>query len=81
MHLIPPYSNSQSAIVLTKDGSYHTHTKHINIRCHFKHFAVDSHSFYFIYCPTEDIITDPLAKALPTIKANYFTTALGLHTN
>ena len=29
------YSDSQSAIALTKDGSYHAHTKHINIRYHF----------------------------------------------
>ena len=29
------YSDSQSAIALTKDGSYHAQTKHINIRYHF----------------------------------------------
>jgi hypothetical protein len=28
------YSNSQSAIALTKDGSYHAQTKHIDIRYH-----------------------------------------------
>src|SRR5271156_5808336 len=28
------YSDSQSAIVLTKDGSYHARTKHIDIRYH-----------------------------------------------
>ena len=28
------YSDSQSAIALTKDGSYHARTKHINIRYH-----------------------------------------------
>ena len=34
------YSDSQSAIALTKDGSYHAHTKHIDIRYHFICFEV-----------------------------------------
>jgi hypothetical protein len=29
------YSNSKSAISLAKDGHYHAHTKHIDIRYHF----------------------------------------------
>ena len=34
-NLIPLYSDSQAAIALTPDGSYHTRTKHIDIQYHF----------------------------------------------
>ena len=36
------YSDSQSAIALTKDGSYHAWTKHIDIWYHFIHFVVQN---------------------------------------
>ena len=47
------YSDSQSAIALTKDGSYHARTKHIDIRYHFIRFVVQNGSINLIYCPTE----------------------------
>ena len=73
------YSNSQSAITLTKDGSYHAHTKHIDIRYHFIHFEVQKKIINLIYCPTEEMTADILTKALPSIKAKHFARALGLH--
>ena len=77
-HPIPLYSDSQAAIALTKDGSYHAQTKHIDIRYHFIRFAVENHSFRLIYCPTIDMVADTLTKALPSIKAKHFASALGL---
>ena len=48
------YSNSQSVIAMTKDGSYHAWTKHINIRrYHLIRFIVQNGSINLIYCPTE----------------------------
>jgi hypothetical protein len=73
------YSDSQSAIALTKDGSYHARTKHIDIRYHFIRFVVQNKSIKLIYCPTEDMTADILTKALPNIKAKHFAKALGLH--
>ena len=78
-HLIPLHSDSQATIALMKDGSYHAQTKHIDIRYHFIHFAVENHSFCLIYCPTTNMIADTLTKALPSIKAKHFALALGLH--
>jgi hypothetical protein len=73
------YSDSQSAIALTKDGSYHARTKHIDIRYHFIRFVVQNKSIKLIYCPTEDMTADILTKALPNIKAKHFAKSLGLH--
>ena len=43
---------SLSTIALTKDGSYHARTKHINIRYHFIQFKVQKKTINLIYCPT-----------------------------
>ena len=72
------YSDSQSAIALTRDGSYHARTKHIDIRYHFIRFVVQNGTINLIYCPTDDMTADTLTKALPSIKAKHFATALGL---
>ena len=77
-HPTPLHSDSQSAIALTKDGSYHTCTKHIDIRYHFICFIVDNGSLRLLYCPTEDMVADTLTKALPSVKAKHFTASLGL---
>ena len=73
------YSNNQSAITLTCDGSYHAHMKHIDIHYHFIHFSVENGSISFPYCPLTNMIADTLTKALPSIKAKYFAFELGLH--
>ena len=77
-HPTPLYSDSQSAIALTKDGSYHAHTKHIDIRYHFICFVVDNHSLRLVYCPTDSMVADTLTKALPSVKAKHFAASLGL---
>ena len=78
--LITMYSDSQSAITLTKDGSYHARTKHIDIWYHFIHFVVQEGSVKLIYCPTDEMTADILTKALPNTKVKHFANALGLHT-
>ena len=78
MHLTPLHLDSQSAIVLTKDGSYHARTKHMDIRYHFICFVVDNGSLRLLYCPTEDMVADTLTKALPSVKVKHFAASLGL---
>ena len=73
------YGDNQAAITLTQDGSYHTHTKHIDIHYHFICFTVEDSSIHFLYCPTNDMVADTLTKALPSIKAKHFAQELGLH--
>ena len=73
------YGDNQAAIVLTRDGSYHACTKHIDIRYHFIRFTVEDGSIHFLYCPTNDMVADTLTKALPRIKAKHFAQELSLH--
>jgi len=72
------FSNNQSAIQLTKDHQYHVCTKHINIHFHFIQYIVEGSSIRLIYCPTNDMTTNTLMKALPSTKAKHFTSQLGL---
>jgi hypothetical protein len=74
------FSDNQSAIVLSRDHQYHTHTKHINIRFHFIWWIVEQGMVHLMYCPTDDMIADTLTKALPSAKAKHFTVELGLTT-
>jgi hypothetical protein len=74
------YSDSMSAIALTKSGSYHTRTKHINICYHYIRYIVKAGNIKLIYCPTNKMTTDTLTKALPSMKAKHFASALGLST-
>ena len=74
------YSDLQSAIALTKDGSYHARTKHIDIWYHFICFVVQEGKIKLIYCPTDDMMANILTKALPNTKVKHFANALGLCT-
>ena len=75
---IPLYSDSQAAIALTHNRSYHTRTKHIDIQYHFIQFIVNNGTINVIYCPTDDMVANTLTKVLPNIKAKHFTFTLSL---
>ncbi len=72
------HSDNQSAIALTRDGSYHARTKHIDIRYHFIRYSIEAGSIRLLYVPTEDQTADILTKALPSVKVKHFAAALGL---
>ena len=72
------FSDNKSPIKLTKDHQFHPQTKHINIHFHFICYIVENGSIQLIYCPTEDMITDTLTKALPSTKVKHFTSEFGL---
>src|ERR1700678_2962076 len=74
------FSDSQSAIALAKDGHYHARTKHIDIRYHFIRYIIEEGTIKLIYCPTDNMTVDTLTKALPSVKAKHFASALGLST-
>ncbi|RDB21868.1 Retrovirus-related Pol polyprotein from transposon TNT 1-94 [Hypsizygus marmoreus] len=74
------FSDSKSAIALTKDGHFHACTKHIDIRYHYIRYIIEAGSIKIIYCPTDDNTADTLTKALPSVKAKHFARAMGLMT-
>ena len=73
------YSNLQSAITLTHNEQFHMCTKHINIRFHYICYILEAGKVVIDYCPTDDMVTNTLMKALPSPKAKHFAVALGLH--
>ena len=72
------HSDSQSAIALTRNGTYHARTKHIDIRYHYIRYVIENGSIRLIYCPTDDMTADALTKALPSTKAKHFAASMGL---
>ena len=72
------FSDNKSAIALSCDHQYHTHTKHINIQYHFIQWVIEDGSIQLVFCLTEDMIANTLTKPLPSTKAKHFATELGL---
>ena len=72
------FSDNQSAIALAKDHQYHTCTKHIDIRFHFICWVVDDGKIHLVFCPTNDMVTNTLTKALLSPKVKHFTAELRL---
>ena len=72
--------DNQGAIALSKDNKFHSRTKHIDIRYHFIHEAVEDGKLAVAYIPTEDNPADIFTKALPKAKFKQFVELLGLRT-
>ena len=56
--------DNQSAIALTKDGQFHTRTKHIDLQFHFIPEAIANGTIAMAYCPTQVMVVDILTKLL-----------------
>jgi hypothetical protein len=72
------FSNNQAAIALTCDHQYHVRMKHIDVHYHWIRWVVEEGAMCLVYCPTDDMVTDVLMKALPSPKVKHFTACLGL---
>ena len=62
---------------MTTDN-YHARTKHIDQHYHFIRDLNKQDVIKLCYCPTEDMLTDMLIKALPKWKVVAQSAALGL---
>jgi len=72
------YCDNQAALKLVQDDNYHTRTKHINIRYHFIQDVVEWGLIDLQYCPTDNMTTDILTKALLCWKVMQHLLGLGL---
>ena len=70
--------DNQGAITLSKDSTYHMHTKHIDTRFHFIHQLVTLCFTTLVYCSTEDMVADIFTKSLARVKLVKFRDLLGL---
>jgi hypothetical protein len=71
-------SDNQGAIALAKNNKFHARSKHIDIRYHFIHEAVENRQVELTYVPTAENIADIFTKPLAVQKFNYFREKLGL---
>ncbi len=72
------HCDNQSAIKLAITNNYHSYTWHLDQHYHFIREVVAKGTIKLIYCPTEDMVADPLTEALPKWKAVVHASALGL---
>ena len=63
--------------MLARDNKYHSRTKHIDLRYHFIHEAVDDEKIKVDYVPTEDNVAEIFTKSLAKPKFTRFVAMLG----
>ena len=57
--------DNSGAIAIAKNPVSHARTKHIDVRYHYVHEAVQDSTINLTYCPTEEMAADLLTKPLP----------------
>ena len=62
------YCNSQSAIDLSKNATYHSRTKHIEVRYHWTRDAIEMKRFQLKKIHTNKNATDMMTKVIPKRK-------------
>jgi len=72
------FSDSQSAIKLSGNGSINRRNKHIDITYHFVRDVVTRKDVFLEYKPDKDMVADMLTKPLARIKLQHLTGICGL---
>ena len=62
------YSDSQSVIHLSKNSTFHSSSKHINVRYHWIHDMLESKQLYLKKIHTSENGSDMLTKCFPKKK-------------
>ena len=70
--------DNQGAICLSKDSTFHSRTKHIDIHFHFIRQTVSQGHISLFYCLTDDMIADTFTKPLARFKFERFCKLLGV---
>ena len=65
---IPILCDNQSAMCIAKNGTYNPRTKHVDIRYHFVHEALDQGAVDLRYVNTKDQAADGFTKPLTQSK-------------
>jgi hypothetical protein len=72
------FSDNQSAIALAKNPVSHVCAKHIDIRHHFVHEAIQDKVIWVQYIPTTEMTADSLTKAFGREKHEKCTARMGM---
>jgi len=72
------FCDNKATIVMTKNPTFHSRTKHIDIRYHFIRTLVASEEITLSYCSTHKQIANILTKSLPRAKHEVFRLQMGV---
>ena len=72
------FSDSQSAICLTKDQMFHERTKHIDIKYHFIRDQIEKGKLKVCKISTHDNLADMLTKPVPVAKFELCSSLVGI---
>ena len=72
------YQDNQGTIALAKNPTFHSRTKHIDIKYHFAREQVKAGNIELEYLPTNDMVADALTKPLSRKKIEEFARAINL---
>jgi hypothetical protein len=70
--------DSKSAIVLAKNPSYHSKTKHIDIQYHFVRDMVEEKKVFLMKVDTLKNVSDSLTKSMSTDKLSWCRGSMGI---
>lgn len=73
------YNDNRGAGLLANNPLFHSRSKHIDIRHHFREVLRD-HPVTLTHVPSEEMIADALTKALPSTRHSKCTSGFGLET-
>ena len=72
------FSDNQSYISLSRNPTFHTRTKHVEIQHHFVHEKIESGNINLVFCGTQDMVADILTKGLTCEKHCKFKEMMGI---
>jgi len=72
------YCDNQGAIRLSKDATFHSRTKHIDVHFHFIRQTITSGDVELLYIPTEKMVADIFTKSLARVKFERFRAELNV---
>jgi len=72
------YCDNKASIAMTKNPSFHSRTKHINVHFHFIHHLVVKEEIILKHCRTHKQLADILTKSLTIDKLIYLRAFLGV---
>jgi len=72
------FCDNQAAISISKQGSFHGRTKHIELRFHWLRDQVEAKKLELEYVSTEDNVADLMTKAVPKDKHKRMVELIGL---
>lgn len=72
------FEDNQATIQIAKNPRFHSRCKHVAIKMHFVRDHVVRGNLEIIHCPSSEMISDVLTKALAKEKFKYFRTLLGM---